>query len=368
LGKLGVDAAIACCPENVYYTSGFWTKLYDQTLTELHEAFAIQTREQGEALVVSKSLRGDVNVSHPVSKVVMYYGEYPIANEPKCESHEDWIKGLTSYFESEGLEKGVLGIEKEMPWTMVNEIRKALPNAKLVQVSRSFYLELRKTKTDEEIDRIREACHITEMAFLYVLDNAKEGMYETEISDLLRQQVARIHDTETLHLDLASGPRSTWPSNASRNRLKRGDIVRLDWGVRYKHYCSDLSRNTIVGTPTEEQRRMNRVLDEAGQIVIKNMRPGVKCHDLYQMCYDDISKMYPEYWRYAMGHGIGLTVHDLPDIHPGIEDLLRPRMVLCSETAWNRYGFGTMNVEDIVLVTDNEPERLSILGRDLYTI
>lgn len=56
------------------------------------------------------------------------------------------------------------------------------------------------------------------------------------------------------------------------------------------------------------------------------------------------------------------------NIGPGSGGILEPTMVLCSESAWNRYGFGTMITEDLVLVTNNEPARLSTLSRELYTI
>jgi Xaa-Pro aminopeptidase len=366
---LKVDAAIACCPENVYYTSGFWTKMYDQTFTHLQEAWAVQTREGSDALIVPRTISGDIYVHEPVSKNILYSGEYPVTDEPKYKTHPDSMTALKTYLASEGLEKGVLGIEGDMSWNKFNELKKALPEAKFVDVAASFFMQLRRTKTKEEVARMTEACHITEMAFLYMLENAKEGMYETDVANLLRQYTARTPTVKTVHLDVASGPRSAWPSDASpRKRLKRGEIVRIDFGVRYKHYCSDLSRNTIVGPPNEEQVRMNRVLDEAGQIVIKNMRPGVKCHDLYQMCHAHVAKTYPKYSRQIMGHAIGLTIHDEPWIRPGVQDILEPGMVITSETAWNRYGYGTMNVEDVILVTENEPESLSVLNRDLYTI
>jgi len=194
-------------------------------------------------------------------------------------------------------------------------------------------------------------------------------MYETDVANLLRQYAARTPTVKTVHLDVASGPRSAWPSDASpRKPLKKGEIVRIDFGVRYKHYCSDFSRNTIVGPPNDEQIRMNRVLDEAGQLVIKNMKPGTKCHDLYQMCHDHVAKTYPKYNRRIMGHAIGLTIHDEPWIQPGVQDQLEAGNVITSETAWNRYGYGTMNVEDLILVTENGPESLTGLNRDLYTI
>jgi Xaa-Pro aminopeptidase len=292
-----------------------------------------------------------------------------VTDEPTYQSNPNWATALKTYLQSEGLEKSVLGIEGNISWNDFNELKKAVPEAKFVDVATSFFLHLRRRKTKEEVDRIREACHITEMAFLYMLDNAKEGMYEADVANFVRQYVDRTPGVKLVHLDFSSGPHSAWPSDASpRKRLKRGEIVRCDLGVRYKHYCSDLSRNITVGPPSEEQCRMNKALDEAGQIVMKNMRPGVKCHDLYQMAHDHIAKTYPKYNRQTLGHSIGLSVHDIPWIRPGVQDLLEAGMVMASETAWNRYGYGTMNVEDILLVTEDEPEPLSGLNRDVYTI
>ena len=60
----------------------------------------------------------------------------------------------------------------------------------------------------------------------------------------------------------------------------------------------------------------------------------------------------PDYARSHCGHGIGLEGYDVPSIAPGVSDTIEKNMVLCIETPYYRIGWGGVQVENTVAVTE----------------
>lgn len=98
------------------------------------------------------------------------------------------------------------------------------------------------------------------------------------------------------------------------------------------------------------------------------MKPDVKACDLYRLGFNHVKEIFPEYCRLLLGHGIGKEIHEVPDLTPWDSTTFQSGMVITSESAWMRYGLGAMNIEDMVVVTEGEPEVLSTLDRGIYVV
>lgn len=360
-----LDAVLACSPENVYHLSGFWGKNYVQD-RDTSYAFLVLTRDK-RVLIVPKFEKGMVILYKPDIDEVLYYGGYPVRNEPVEEVYDDLMSAFASFVESEGLSHSVFGLDPLMPWALVDRIRKEFKNIELVNIADLFRC-IRAVKTKEEVERIKRAVEIAEEAFKDMLEKVRVSLTEAEVASMLLRSVMKTVGANIKFIDLESGCRSAFPSEPSENKLKDGDVVRVDFGVEWKHYCCDISRVLVVGEPTREQRAMHNALDEAGRKVIRNMKPGRRACDLYKIGFEHVREKFPSYARLLLGHGIGKEVHEVPDLTPWDETVLEPGMVITSESAWMRYGFGAMNIEDVVLVTEGEPEALSTLSRRIYVV
>jgi len=152
-------------------------------------------------------------------------------------------------------------------------------------------------------------------------------------------------------------------------KIKDGDFVKLDFGVKYDGYCSDIQRNYFVGSGQVPKgvQQMFKVARDANDAALAILKPGVPGYKVDQAGRGLIVKRrYPEY-KHALGHVLGRSTHE-------IGPLLGPR--------WpNRYGkqgektvqrdmvftiepsvtskFGTCNLEQDVLVTSNGYQGLS---------
>ena len=360
-----LNVVLICSPENIYHFSGFWGKNYIQD-RDVFYAFHIVTGKKS-ALIIPKFEKGMFLLYKPKVDKVLYYGEYPVQDEPKEQVYEDLLSALDSFIHSEGLGEGRIGLDPLMPWPLVEKVKERFKGSSFFNVG-CIFRAVRAVKTDEEINRIRKAVEIAESAFRDMLKEVKAGLTELEVASLLAKSVAKTVGADIKFIDLESGERSAFPSEPSINRLKDGDVVRVDFGVEWKHYCCDISRVLVVGEPTKEQIAMHRALDEAGKKVIRNMKPGVKACDLYRLGFNHVKERFPKYRRLLLGHGIGKEIHEVPDLTPWDSTTLQSGMVITSESAWMRYGLGAMNIEDVVVVTEGKPEVLSTLDRGIYVV
>jgi Xaa-Pro aminopeptidase len=167
---------------------------------------------------------------------------------------------------------------------------------------------------------------------------------------------------------VTAGPGAGLKHCAPTNRpMQQGDMVFIDMAARYKGYYADVSRCTVVGTPSAEQRRMLDTAYEMFQAVVAAIRPGVYVPDLHTIAngiarragYDE--EIMPK----GFGHGLGTSLFERPDVRMVSETVLEPGMIFALEPMLVRHNFGTAVVEETVLVTEEGSELLS--GSPLVT-
>lgn len=164
--------------------------------------------------------------------------------------------------------------------------------------------------------------------------------------------------------------------------LKEGDIVSLDAGVIYKGYQSDAARTWAVGEVSEEAKKLIKVTQESFYEGIKFAKAGNHLHEISAAIQDYVESFGFSVVRDLVGHGIGTEMHEEPQIpnfrqkRRGIK--LEPGMTLAIEPMVNagRYdvywedddwtvvtddGSLSAHYENTILITDGEPEILSIL-------
>lgn len=96
--------------------------------------------------------------------------------------------------------------------------------------------------------------------------------------------------------------------------MKEGDVLRLDFGAVYRGYCSDISRSAVVGEPSQRQMKVYESLLQGYYRMVEKAKPGVKFSELFRIGISTVRKVFPQYWRRHLGHGIGLTTHERPYI------------------------------------------------------
>lgn len=215
--------------------------------------------------------------------------------------------------------------------------------------------ELTMVKTDEEIGYIRKAAAMAGKVYKEILALAKPGMRESEIAAEISYR-GKHHGSEGDAFDIivASGPRGALPhGRASDRKMKKGELVTLDFGFVYKGFNSDMTRTFALGTPSDEARAIHDIVLRAQVKGVRAARAGMSGKELDDVCRDEITTAgYGPEFGHSTGHGLGIEVHEGPGISfRGAEQILRENMVVTIEPGIYLPGRCGVRIEDDVVIT-----------------
>lgn len=225
-----------------------------------------------------------------------------------------------------------------------------------VEPSGGLVEQLRVVKDEEEINIIRQAMRLGDLAFEHILPRIKPGVSESELAleleFFMRGQGAKGLAFDTI---MASGPRSALPHGvASERLLQQGDLLTMDFGVLYRGYNSDMTRTVVLGSPNEKQLEIYHIVLEAQLAGIAAVKAGVKASQVDKAARKVIrDKGYGEYFGHSTGHGVGLAIHERPRLSATDDTVLEAGMVVTVEPGIYLPDWGGVRIEDSVLVTED---------------
>ena len=169
---------------------------------------------------------------------------------------------------------------------------------------------------------------------------------------------------------VASGPNSSMPHyNDDKRVIEEQDIIVLDFGCRYKGYCSDTSRTVFVGEPTDEMKKIYEICLRATTEAKKAVREGITAEEVDKVARDIITNEgYGQYFINRTGHGIGLAVHEAPYIKNGNKQILENGMCFSIEPGIYIPGKFGMRIEDIVMVDGDKARVFNNSNRNMVII
>ncbi len=230
---------------------------------------------------------------------------------------------------------------------------------------------LRSIKTEEEIRNIKTAQEIAEKAFEKFLPTIKAGMTEREaafdLEFLMRKEGAQASAFEII---VASGKNGAVPhAQPSKKTFATGDFITIDMGAVYNGYHSDMTRTVALGEASERQREVYNLVLKAQSRAIEQIRPGALCTDIDAVARDFIYKNgYEGCFEHALGHGVGLGIHEKPSLSARSKDVLKPRMVVTVEPGiYLKNEFG-VRIEDMLVVTADGALNLTSASKDLLIL
>lgn len=230
---------------------------------------------------------------------------------------------------------------------------------------------MRKVKDDHEQEMMKIASKITDTAMETVREILSDGLREYEIAAkaayTMRMEGGEDH---AFPLTVASGPRSAYPhAGVSHRRIRSGDLVTVDMGVKYHQYCTDLTRTFIVGSISEKQRDLYETVLEAQRSAFPKIGVDAKVSEVDRIARDIIQRSgFGRYFTHSLGHGVGLEVHEPPYLSKTSKDVLEKGNIITNEPGIYIPGFGGVRVEDTVLVSDSGSISLTNFDRDLESI
>jgi Xaa-Pro aminopeptidase len=231
--------------------------------------------------------------------------------------------------------------------------------------------ELRKRKDKQELVIIRKAIRRAEESFRelkrYIRPGARERDLALILEMLMRERGARKAAFDTI---IASGNNGAMPHAAvTDRRIKKSDLVTIDFGAEAEGYFCDITRTICVGSPTARQREIHALVLSAQSAAIQSIRPGVTCKAVDAAARDTIKKAgQGNNFGHGTGHGIGLMVHEGPSISPLSRDRVEQDMLFTVEPGVYIPGWGGVRIEDMVLVAEKGVEVLTTLPRELESL
>jgi len=159
--------------------------------------------------------------------------------------------------------------------------------------------------------------------------------------------------------------------NASpgERKLRSGDIIRFDIGCRAESYYSDIARTAVFGEANKKQKGYYRAILEGEEVAIAAVRAGVPANKVFATAVEATRAAgIPHYRRHHVGHGIGLDLYDQPILNESTSTPLEAGMVLEVETPYYEVGFGGLQVEDTIVVTEDGHQRLTATSSELALV
>lgn len=230
--------------------------------------------------------------------------------------------------------------------------------------------DLRLHKSPHEIGLLEEAARITDQVTGSVLAHARAGMTEIEIGRVIDDAIQNAGAELSFPSLVQAGPASADPHHRpTSTRLRRGDLLLLDFGAAVGGYCADTTRTVCCGIPSSEQQRIFELVLQAHDQALAAVRPGVTAGAVDEAARKVIRDAgHAEHFFHRVGHGLGLEEHEAPSLDPGSTLRIEPGMVFTIEPGIYVPGWGGVRIEDDVVVTEGGCRLLTRAARELVPL
>jgi Xaa-Pro aminopeptidase len=255
------------------------------------------------------------------------------------------------------------------------KIKKGFNNKKALLSATTGIVEgLRIIKDQAELDIMREAARLGDLGFEEArrrLSGRTGRVTEREVAIALEfAMLSNGAEGPAFDTIVASGVRSALPhGKATQKEIKKGELIVIDAGARASGYNSDETRTYSIGRPTAEQKRVYSTVLTAQSKAIDGIRHGVKASLVDAIAREHIRRAgFGRYFGHGTGHGVGLQVHEGPQISPKSKDVLEQGMVITVEPGIYIPGWGGVRIEDTVAVERDGCEVLTKSTRGLVSL
>jgi len=347
-----LDALLVTHLPNIFYLCGFSGSAGVLVLTEAESVFFTDGRYTAQA-------RAEVQGS-----------QIAIARKGPSVAAAEWLGAHTRRGRRASPVR--VGIEGEyLTVAARTRLSRMLPSNLRLREAPPLVERARMVKDAEELQRIREAVQLEARLFERALKVIRPGVRETEVAAEM-EYAARRAGAEAMSFPtiIASGKRSSLPhGRASLAAIPRRGFVVCDFGVILAAYCSDMTRTVHVGRVSAAVRSAYQAVQEAQQAALEAVRAGVAVSEVDEAARKLLKNNgLAKYFTHSTGHGVGLEIHEAPRVAAGQSEILRPGMVITIEPGVYVPGKWGVRIEDMVAVTEQGCEVLTLTSKELITI
>jgi Xaa-Pro dipeptidase len=249
-------------------------------------------------------------------------------------------------------------------------LRRHFPQGAIVDAEPGL-IDLRLAKSDAEIAALERAIAISETALHETLAEVRAGLTEVAILNLLKMRMLAngAHGFAFEPLVLAAGNAANPHGVPGDRPLRPGDALLIDFGASFDGYNADITRTFFCQHVSDEHARIYEKVLAANGHGRAIAGPDLTAHDL-DMAVTGVLAASPFAGLivHKTGHGLGMDVHEAPQIMRGNHKPLVPGTVFTIEPGLYRPGDVGVRIEDNVVTLPGGARSLTGFGRDLTLV
>ena len=240
------------------------------------------------------------------------------------------------------------------------DLRAAHKAARFVDLSKDL-LDLRAVKTADEIARLRAAEALDCAIWKEASASFRPGMTEREMARRIQHLMIEKGEGEAFETIVCIGRNAAECHHVPDDTVWNGrEPILVDMGVKLGGYCSDLTRNLVPKRPSPLYRKVYALVEKANRAAIAAAKPGMTCGELDAVARRIITEGgFGKCFGHALGHGVGIEIHESPVARKGSKTVLRPGMLVTIEPGIYLEDNLGVRIEDLILITETGCERLS---------
>jgi Xaa-Pro dipeptidase len=381
----GIDGLIATSTENfVYATEYLGVYIPRKTLRSRFFAVIPSDDQQIGMLCPRIKLYYAAQVPDLPVKDVRGYGEAKRAVAPSSEltiedkrlmeletkagsENAGAFDVLVDILRDRGLAKGARLAVDEMGLSHADwdQLQSLLPGVELVD-GYDLFRDIRLIKTPSEVARLQDGLRKTHIALADAMSMIRPGVVQRDVWHVLREGLYK-QGLIPLSLSVGIGPSSAYSFTEPLAYVaKPGDLVKFDPNALWRGYFADTGRTAVVGEPSAKQLRCFNAVRAGFDAGVASLKPGMSFKDVHHTMRDAAREAgLPHYTPSSLGHSIGVEIYDGPAFTNDEEAVVAPGMVLNVELPYYELGFGGIQIEDTVHVTEHGIVPLADLTREL---
>jgi Xaa-Pro aminopeptidase len=222
--------------------------------------------------------------------------------------------------------------------------------------------DMRMIKDEAEIDKIRTSVKLNEQVFQQIFPTITGDQTEVDVAIAIGACMRKLGaESSSFDTIVATGSRSALPHAVpGAVKVLPNQPLMIDMGLVLDGYCSDMTRTFSFGTPDSQYLKLHRLVRKAQLAGIHSIRAGVSASEVDRAARRIIAEAgYGQYFGHALGHGVGIAVHEEPRLSSRNRKRLRTGMVVTIEPGIYLPGWGGIRLENMVVVREDGYEVLN---------
>jgi len=227
---------------------------------------------------------------------------------------------------------------------------------------------LRVRKDENEVSIMKEGLRIAEDSFLSFLNRVEEEAEECMLAKRLEEEFYLRGVEPSFRPIVTSGPNASMPHlRCTQRKVKRGEVMVVDFGVKYRGYSTDTTRVISIGNPSQEVKMVYSLVLEA-QEKAEEAIEGMKGKEIDNLARSIIKRNgFGSRFIHRTGHGIGIDVHENPYISQDSEETIERGMTFTVEPGIYLQGKFGVRIEDMVIM-DSKARKMNTLEKDIFIV